>query len=132
MNDNEEEKEYGQMNPLTMSASILKDKEKNKVSNLAPHIDYLSQGNKFKSIEDFKIRALDFIDIYIREMKKKESHDNKFNSIDIIKGLLKAFQVAHQDKNTILFDRIKVVITNMAKGTHANKGDESHNKNGQE
>lgn len=36
--------------------------------------------------------------------------------MDLIKGLLKALQVAHSDKNMILFDRIKAVISMMAKG----------------
>lgn len=40
------------------------------------------------------------------------------DSIDLIKGLLKGLQVAHQDKNTILFERIKSVISMMAKSTH--------------
>mmetsp|Transcript_18132 Transcript_18132/g.30976 ORF Transcript_18132/g.30976 Transcript_18132/m.30976 type:complete len:332 (-) Transcript_18132:50-1045(-) len=34
----------------------------------------------------------------------------------IIKGLLKALQVAHLDKNTILFERIKTVLTLIARG----------------
>jgi|TARA_B110000285_G_C14985961_1_gene543825 hypothetical protein len=40
----------------------------------------------------------------------------KFNSISMIKGLLKALQVAHQDNNKILFDRIKTVLTHIARG----------------
>jgi hypothetical protein len=61
---------------------------------------------------------LDFISIYIKEMTKRNEHskDSKFDSIDLIKGLLKAMQVAHADKNAILFERIKSVISIMAKG----------------
>ena len=62
---------------------------------------------------------LDFIAIYIKEMKKKQNQNKSFDSLNIIKGLLKALQVAHADKNTMLFDRIKSVISILAKGTHA-------------
>ena len=57
---------------------------------------------------------LDFVAIYIKEMKKKQSAS--LESLDIIKGLLKGLQVAHADKNTILFERIKTVISMMARG----------------
>lgn len=46
-------------------------------------------------------------------MKKSEK---KFDTLTLIKGLLKAMQVAHSDNNTILFDRIKTVLTNIARG----------------
>lgn len=55
---------------------------------------------------------------------KEQSKDSKFDSIDLIKGLLKAMQVAHADKNVILFERIKSVISIMAKGSQQ-KGDEN-------
>ena len=50
---------------------------------------------------------------------KKASPENqaKFDSITMIKGLLKAMQVAHSDNNKILFDRIKTVLTNIARGS---------------
>lgn len=35
----------------------------------------------------------------------------------MIKGLLKAMQVAHSDNNKILFERIKTVLTNIARGS---------------
>jgi hypothetical protein len=35
----------------------------------------------------------------------------------MIKGLLKGMQVAHSDNNKILFDRIKTVLTNIARGS---------------
>lgn len=37
-------------------------------------------------------------------------------SLDIIKGLLKALQVAHSDRNMILFERLKTVISMMSRG----------------
>jgi hypothetical protein len=37
-------------------------------------------------------------------------------SLEIIKGLLKALQVAHADRNTILFERLKTVISMMSRG----------------
>lgn len=71
---------------------------------------------------------LDFVGIYIKEMKKKNEQNHKnFDSIDLIKGLLKALQVAHSDRNMILFERIKTVISMMAKGStqHAEDQEES-------
>lgn len=62
---------------------------------------------------------LDFLAIYIKEMKKKENSSKLFDNISIIRGLLKALQVAHSDKNSMLFDRIKSVIAILAKGAHA-------------
>lgn len=52
-------------------------------------------------------------------MKKSES---KFDTLKLIKGLLKALQVAHSDNNTILFDRIKTVLTNIARGSPQDSG----------
>lgn len=39
------------------------------------------------------------------------------DSLKLIKGLLRALQVAHADKNTVLFDRVKTVLTNLARGS---------------
>ena len=79
------------------------------------------QATKFKQIQDFKVRVLDFVAIYIKEMKKQQEHVQQQNSqhldsLDIIKGLLKGLQVAHSDRNMILFERIKTVISMMARG----------------
>lgn len=71
---------------------------------------------------DFKVRALDFIAIYVKEMKKKENSQVQMQSFDLIKGLLKTLQVAHQDKHTILFDRIKTILATMAKSQAGQKG----------
>ena len=38
------------------------------------------------------------------------------DSLEIIKGLLKSLQIAHSDHNAILFERIKTVISMMARG----------------
>ena len=64
---------------------------------------------------DFKVRVLDFLAIYVKETRNKNS-EKKFDSLHLIKGLLKGLQVAHRDKNTILFDRIKTVLTLVARG----------------
>jgi hypothetical protein len=75
---------------------------------------------------DFKVRVLDFISIYVREMKKPENTEREWNSQHLIKGLLKSLQVAHSDKNTILFDRIKTVLTQLSKSSQSaqiNTGD---------
>ena len=77
------------------------------------------QATKFKQIQDFKVRVLDFVGIYVKEMKKKETTNRSkaLDSMDLIKGLLKGLQAAHSDQNMILFERIKAVISMMAKGT---------------
>mgnify|MGYP000860078605 CR=1 FL=1 len=65
---------------------------------------------------EFKVRVLDFLAIYVKEMKRPENSSKAIDTHKLIKGLLKALQVAHQDKNTILFDRIKTVLTLIARG----------------
>lgn len=54
---------------------------------------------------DFKVRALDFLSIYV-----KQSQPDAANQLKLIQGLLKALTVAHKDSHTILFDRIKSVL----------------------
>jgi len=61
---------------------------------------------------DFKVRALDFLSIYV---KQKGYSGKAAAQIKLIQGLLKALSVAHKDQHTILFDRIKSVLTLMAK-----------------
>ena len=108
MDDDEELKEFGhasgKMAAATLSANqIMKDRAK-------------EQANDMKKIQDFKVRVLDFLAIYIKETKKREQKKQALDSLDIIKGLLKGLQVAHSDHNAILFERIKTVISMMAKG----------------
>jgi len=68
--------------------------------------------------------VLDFIAIYVKEMKKG---NQQFDTLRLIKGLLKALQVAHSDKNTILFERIKTVLTLIARGNNVScDNDEEH------
>ena len=52
-------------------------------------------------------------------MKKKSEAKaiKSFDSIDLIKGLLKSLQLAHSDRNMILFERVKAVISMMVKGS---------------
>lgn len=87
------------------------------------------KANKLKQIMDFKVRVLDFISIYIKEMKKVENSEVQWNSQQLIKGLLKALQVAHQDKNTILFDRIKTVLTMLSRNTQTSQINSEEIKN---
>ena len=61
---------------------------------------------------DFKVRALDFLSIYVKE---KGYQGNSMAQLKLIRGLLSALSVAHKDKHQILFDRIKSVLTIMAK-----------------
>lgn len=108
MDEDEEEKQYGmstaKLAGATLSANqIMKDKAK-------------EMANEVKKIQDFKVRVLDFVAIYIKETKKQPTNNHALESLEIIKGLLKGLQVAHTDRNTILFERIKTVISMMARG----------------
>jgi hypothetical protein len=38
---------------------------------------------------DFKVRVLDFIAIYVKEMKKQDNQSSSIDSHKLIKGLLK-------------------------------------------
>jgi hypothetical protein len=69
---------------------------------------------------EFKVRVLDFLAIYVKEMRNSENAQIEFDTHKLIKGLLKALQVAHSDKNTILFDRVKTVLTLIARGNNTN------------
>jgi hypothetical protein len=60
-------------------------------------------------------------------MTKKASKDSEFDSIDIIKGLLKGLQVAYADRNLTLFERIKSVISIMARGSQGSQ-EQSNNE----
>ena len=114
MDDDEESKEFGglgganKLAAVTLSANqLIKDKAK-------------EQATKYKQIQDFKVRVLDFVAIYIKEVKKEGSQRNNeqhLDSLEIIKGLLRGLQVAHLDRNMILFERIKSVISMMARGS---------------
>jgi hypothetical protein len=55
---------------------------------------------------DFKVRALEFLEIYAKTANKTEPQ----NQLQLIQGLLKAMTVAHSDKHTVLFERIKSVL----------------------
>jgi len=80
---------------------------------------------------EFKVRVLDFLAIYVKEMRKPENAHKEFDTHKLIKGLLKSLQVAHADKNTILFDRIKTVLTLIARGNNSNQAagsEEAQNK----
>ena len=61
---------------------------------------------------DFKVRAVDFLSIYV---KQKGYQGNSAVQIKLIRGLLKGLSTAHSDKNQILFERIKAVLGLMAK-----------------
>ena len=71
---------------------------------------------------DFKVRALDFLSIYV-----KQSQPDTTNQLKLIQGLLKALTVAHKDSHTILFDRIKSVLAQIAKQSTAQTKEESKN-----
>ncbi len=82
MDDDEEMKEFGhasgKLAAATLSANqIMKDKAK-------------EQANDMKKIQDFKVRVLDFLAIYIKETKKDQKSKHALDSLEIIKGLLKS------------------------------------------
>jgi hypothetical protein len=54
------------------------------------------------------------LNIYVKETKGNISGDKR---MIITKGLLDAMSIAHNDKNAVLFDKIKNVIVTMAKET---------------
>jgi len=66
--------------PTALSGNIMKEEK-------------VEKANKVKQINEFKVRVLDFISIYVKEMRNEESKkdsDVKFDSLKLIKGLLKA------------------------------------------
>ena len=134
MDSDEEKKNYGTSSNanLAMSGNILKDAAQQKVGFINGVLNFLYQAAKLKQIVDFKLRVLDFIEIYIKEMKKEIHYGKhiKIDSIKIIKGLIKSLQIAHQDKNTQLFDRIKSVLGIIAKGTFKKVSDSQKIDNG--
>ena len=74
--------------------------------------DNNKEKNRFKAISEFKIKVIDFLNIYIKEVKSDMDNEKR---IVIIKGLLDSLAVAHEDRSYVLFDKIKSVILTMAK-----------------
>ena len=77
--------------------------------------------SRYKSINDFKARVLDLLNIYVKEMKGSIPGDKR---MIITKGLLDAMAVAHYDKSSTLFEKLKKVIVTMAKETKATEGED--------
>ena len=61
---------------------------------------------------DFKVRAVDFLSIYV---KQRAYQSDPSVQIKLIRGLLKGLSAANVDKHQILFERIKSVLALMAK-----------------
>ena len=59
------------------------------------------RASKNKEIMDFKVRALDFLSIYIKE---KHYQQRPVIQIKLIRGLLQSLSVAHRDGHKALFD----------------------------
>jgi hypothetical protein len=68
---------------------------------------------------DFKVRALDFLSIYVKQTQAQAKRQSAETQMVLIQGLLKALTVAHGDKHTTLFDRIKSVLAMIAKQSSA-------------
>ena len=61
---------------------------------------------------DFKVRAVDFLSIYV---KQRAYQGKPTVQIKLIRGLLKGLSAANSDKHQILLERIKSVLSLMAK-----------------
>jgi len=61
---------------------------------------------------DFKVRAVDFLSIYVKQNVSKRDPTVQ---IKLIRGLLKGLTAASTDKHTVLFERIKAVLSLMGK-----------------
>jgi len=79
---------------------------------------------------DFKVRALDFLSIYIKETHRQ--NQDPAMKVQLIQGLLKALSVAYKDHYTILFDRIKAVLTQIAKQGTPTQQQQSQSKSANE
>jgi hypothetical protein len=80
---------------------------------------------------DFKVRALDFLSIYVKQMQSEGKSSSSGTQMTLIQGLLKALTVAHNDKNTTLFDRIKSVLAMIAKQSSSAQSIEESKKAGE-
>lgn len=56
--------------------------------------DRKDKAAQFKAIQDFKVRVLDFISIYVKQMQLKK---NKLEFVTIVNKLVKALEIAHFD-----------------------------------
>ena len=77
---------------------------------------------------DFKVRALDFLSIYVKQTQVSAKRQSAETQMILIQGLLKGLTVAHGDKHTTLFDRIKSVLAMIARqssSTGAQSAEES-------
>lgn len=82
-----------------------------------------------KEIMDFKVRALDFLSIYIKE---KHYQSKPVFQIKLIRGLLNALSVAHRDSHSALFERIKQILSQMARQTPKGNEEEKSIKSNQD
>lgn len=117
MNDEEEKARYGASANYSEAAlltqQLVKSAEKHKSKKESDPRD--------KQMMEFKVRAVDFLAIYVKQRSYK---DNADVHLKLIRGLLKGLSTAHADKHTILFERIKSVFALMAK-QGANQGADS-------
>lgn len=64
---------------------------------------------RYKQMMDFKVRAVDFLSIYVKQRSEKKMQDQALQ-LKLIRGLLKGLSTAHADKHPVLFERIKSVL----------------------
>lgn len=81
---------------------------------------------------DFKVRCLDFVSIYVKQMHAASKAPPADTQLALIQGLLKALTAAHGDKHTILFDRVKSVLASLAKQASSPEESKTQEKGGKE
>ena len=108
MNDEEEEKQFGTSADYKQAAALTQQLIKN--ASKGPQKQ--AAENRNKQMMDFKVRAVDFLSIYV---KQRAYQSDPSAQIKLIRGLLKGLSAANVDKHQILFERIKSVLALMAK-----------------
>ena len=125
LDDEEEKAQYGASADYAQAAQLTQQLMKNAQKNQSQK---QQNDNKYKQLMDFKVRAVDFLSIYV---KQRGYQKDPAVQLKLIRGLLKALSTASTDKHTILFERIKSVLALMAKqGSQAKENEGEATENG--
>ena len=125
LDDEEEEKAYGASGDYKQAAELTKQLMKGAAA-AKDKAQQTGKSDSQKKMMDFKLRVVDFISIYV---KQKGYSGDAGVQLKLIRGMLKGLSVAHQDKQQILFDRIKSVLTLMAKQSQQQGSLQSYESN---
>lgn len=112
LNDEEEKKAYGTSADYQQAAQLTQQL----IKTADKSADKKQKKDSVKQMMDFKVRAVDFLSIFVKQRAFQGDSDVQ---VKLIRGLLKGLSVAHADKHTILFDRIKSVLALMAKQSNS-------------